>query len=67
MESPYVDPSLADGKYEFYNNMQGLLWDGEPMIHPVTNDTVKIILAGDPFEKTGWYEGEGWPNGYQIR
>jgi hypothetical protein len=33
------------------------------MIDPHTNNVTKFGLPGDPVTKTGWYEGEGWPNG----
>ncbi|PKL87197.1 MAG: hypothetical protein CVV23_16600 [Ignavibacteriae bacterium HGW-Ignavibacteriae-2] len=54
---------VYSGAIQFYNNLQGLAWNGEPIIDPVTNDTTKYSLSGDPVNRTGWYEGAGWPNG----
>lgn len=61
----YQDPDLgvAAGSIQFYNYMTGLIWNGDPFIDPTTNEEVDIILAGDPVAGTGWYEGEGWPDG----
>ncbi len=61
----YRDPSqgMASGSTEFYNYMQGLVWNGEQFIDPHTAQPVKYLLAGDPVAHTGWYEGSGWPNG----
>ena len=44
-----------------YNQMQGLLWNGDYIIDPVTNEITKFSLNGDPIEGTGWYEGDGNP------
>lgn len=35
--------------------MKGLTYDGNPYIDPI---------SGDPESGTGWYEGSGWPGGY---
>ncbi len=61
----YADPDLAfpQGAIQMYNNMNGLLWDGFPFIDPNTNEPVKFALSGDPVPGTGWYEGDGWPDG----
>lgn len=61
----FVDPQqgVPAGAIEFYNYLSGKVWNGDPFIDPNTNDTVKIILAGDPVAKTGWYEGGGFPGG----
>lgn len=63
--SVYADPDLGipDGSVQFYNYMQGLVWDGQPFIDPNTGLPVKFVLAGDPVAGTGWYEGKGWPGG----
>ncbi len=63
--SVYADPDLGlpSGSIQFYNYMQGLLWDGQPFIDPHSGEAVKFVLAGDPVAKTGWYEGSGWPGG----
>ncbi len=61
----YQDPVFGnhEGSISFYNNQQGLIWDGSPFINPNTGDTTKFLLSGDPVSGTGWYEGEGWHNG----
>ena len=61
----YADPDLGlpQGSVQFYNYMQGLVWDGQPFIDPNTNEAVKYVLAGDPVAGTGWYEGTGWSGG----
>ncbi len=61
----YADPDLGvpAGAEQFYNYMQGLVWDGQPFIDPHTQQPVKFVLAGDPVAGTGWYEGPGWPSG----
>ncbi len=63
--SVYKDPDLGlpNGAVEFYNYMQGLVWDGQPFIDPNTSLPVKFVLAGDPVAGTGWYEGPGWTGG----
>ncbi|MFC2084187.1 T9SS type A sorting domain-containing protein [Bacteroidota bacterium] len=42
--------------------MQGFAWNGNPYIDPTTGNQTKFCLPGDPVGKTGWYEGEGWPD-----
>ena len=63
--STYSDPDLGiiAGSEQFYNNMKGLIWDGNPIIDPNTKQPTKFCLAGDPVNATGWYEGKGWPGG----
>ncbi len=63
--SVYKDPDqgVYTGTLEFYNYMQGLVWNGEPFIDPHTQQAVKFVLTGDPVAGTGWYEGPGWPGG----
>jgi hypothetical protein len=59
------DPNLGDyeGTIQFYNYMKGLFDDGRPIPDPNTGEITKFTVAGDPVEGTGWYEGDGWPNG----
>ncbi len=66
-EVPWRDPQqgVPQGSVEFYNYLNGLLWDGSEFIDPHTNEPTKFVLAGDPVAGTGWYEGDGWPNGPQ--
>ncbi len=63
----YRDPSqgIPQGAIEMYNNMKGLIWDGEPFIDPTSGDTTKFILSGNPVTQTGWHEGMpgGFPPG----
>ena len=62
---PYGDPELGTttGALMFYNNMQGLFWNGDQIIDPNTNLPTHFCLSGDPVAGTGWYEGSGWPGG----
>jgi hypothetical protein len=52
-----------EGGREIYYNMQGLNWQGNPYIDPVTGKETKFCVPGNPAEGTGWYCGEGWPEG----
>jgi hypothetical protein len=63
--STYMDPSMGvyEGTLQLYNYMQGLLWNGDPIIDPNTNLPTHFCLSGDPVTGTGWYEGNGWPGG----
>ncbi len=58
-------PDAALGKYEgslqTYDQMQGNLWNGDPVIDPITGNQSKYFLYGDPVGGTGWYDGPGWP------
>ncbi|MCF8357098.1 MAG: hypothetical protein K9H48_21865, partial [Melioribacteraceae bacterium] len=54
---------VAEGAIEFYNNLKGKFWNGDPYIDPNTGEETTFCVAGDPVEGSGWYEGEGWPNG----
>jgi hypothetical protein len=64
---PYRDAQqgVPAGSVEFYNNMQGLIWDGSPIIDPHTNQPTRYAVPGDPVNQTGWHEGRptGWPGG----
>lgn len=60
------DPTqgVPQGSIEFYNYLQGIVWDGTPFINPNDpTDTTIFVLTGDPEAGTGWYEGDGWPGG----
>ncbi len=61
----FEDPELGtqNGTFQFYENLKGVLWNGNPIKDPNTGDTTKLMLAGDPVKRTGWYEGDGWPDG----
>jgi len=62
---PWQDPQqgVPQGSIEFYNYLQGLVWDGSPFIDPHTQEPTIFVLTGDPESGTGWYEGDGWPGG----
>ncbi len=64
--SLYEDPALGvqEGAVQFYNNMQGLLNNGDPMLDPNTGIVSKFAVPGDPVTRIGWYEGDGWPSWY---
>ena len=51
------------GSIEMYYNMKGLQHNGEYYPNPNTGELSPFVLAGDPVNESGWYEGEGWPNG----
>ena len=61
----YRDPDLGSysGSIEFYNYLNGKLWDGSSFIDPHTQQAVKYPLAGNPGLGEGWYEGDGWQDG----
>ncbi len=61
----YRDPKQGNytGTEEFYWNMRGFFWNGQPFIDPHTSIDTKFILSGDPVNGNGWYEGKGWPGG----
>ncbi len=55
---------VYDGSLEWYNLFQGLHNHGTELIDPTTSIPTKYPLCGDPVNGVGWYEGQGWPNGY---
>jgi len=61
----YNDPDMGQhsGSIQLYNQMNGLHWDGSSIIDPHSGLATKFATPGDPVAGTGWYEGEGWPNG----
>jgi len=62
----FIDPNLgvAMGSIQFYDNMTGKDYYGNPTKDPKTGIETKLILSGDPNTGTGWYEGPvGWPVG----
>lgn len=60
----YDPPSNFDGALQLYNNiLRGLHNNGTHYINPHTNLPDIFSLSGDPETGSGWYEGEGWPNG----
>lgn len=63
----YADPDLgvAVGSQQMYNYLDGYVWNGDPFIDPHTSLPSKFVLPGDPVEGNGWYEGAGWPGGFQ--
>ncbi len=46
---------VYEGTLEFYNQMQGLRYDGSYIIDPITNLPTIWPLTGDPVTGTGWY------------
>jgi hypothetical protein len=62
---PWQDPQqgVPQGSIEFYNYLQGKVWDGSDFIDPHTLEPTIFVLTGDPESGTGWYEGDGWPGG----
>ena len=61
----YRDPQQGTptGSIEFYNYMQGLIWDGTQYVSPVSSQPTVFPLNGDPIQGIGWYQGPGWPLG----
>lgn len=49
---------VYEGTLQWYNDMQGLNWNGNPIINPITGEQTIWPLTGDPVTGTGWY---GWP------
>ncbi|MDO8549416.1 MAG: hypothetical protein Q7S39_04585, partial [Ignavibacteria bacterium] len=62
---PWRDPQqgVPQGSIEFYNYLQGKVWDGTDFVNPHTGQPTIFVLTGDPETGTGWYEGDGWPSG----
>lgn len=58
-----VDLGSYYGTIQTYFQMQGKLWDGSDIVNQVTGHITKFPLSGDPVDKIGWYDGEGWPGG----
>ena len=56
----YRDAELGDynGTLHFYNQMQGLLFSGIPVINPTTGIETKFPFSGDPVTNTGWYQNQ---------
>ena len=63
----FMDPQsgVYEGGVEVNNNLQGLHWNGNPIIDPTSGDSTKFPLSGDPVKGSGWYEGDGWPGGLE--
>jgi hypothetical protein len=52
---------------EMYNNMRGYVTvSGRPVVDPNSGDSTIFALCGDPVAGTGWYEGPGWPGGWEA-
>jgi len=64
-DNTFKDPGSGtlEGGEEVYRNLQGMHWNGNPIIDPLSGDSTKFIVSGDPAKETGWYEGAGWPGG----
>jgi hypothetical protein len=62
---PFRDPQqgVPQGAIELYNYMKGLIWNGNTIFDPHTNQPTTFMVPGDPVNQTGWYEGAGWPSG----
>ena len=63
--STYSDPDLGvyPGTTQLYYQMQGKIWNGDPVIDPGNGMPTTFSLSGDPVTQQGWYEGDGWPGG----
>jgi hypothetical protein len=44
------------GPLESYNLMKGLHHTGEPIVNPITGDTTRFQVSGDPVAGTGWLD-----------
>ncbi|HVN49450.1 MAG TPA: hypothetical protein VMU30_11610 [Bacteroidota bacterium] len=56
----YTDPVSAvySGTGQWYNLLQGLVGNsGAPYTNPITHQTTKFVLSGDPVAGTGWIDG----------
>ena len=56
----YRDAELGDynGTLHFYNQMHGLLWNGNDVIDPLSGQITKFPFSGDPVTGTGWYQNQ---------
>jgi hypothetical protein len=62
--SYWIDPWPPEyNALTMYRNLEGLLWNGNPIIDPHTGLATKYVVPGDPERGEGWYEGPGWPGG----
>jgi hypothetical protein len=62
----YRDATMRDtsGANTLYNNyFKGKMYSGKAMTNPSTGKETPIWLPGDPVTSTGWYYGDGWPDG----
>lgn len=53
---------LQEERYDwyklYYNSLQGLQgFEGKPFVDPLSDDTTKFPLSGDPINRTGWIDG----------
>ncbi|MFH1196741.1 MAG: hypothetical protein V1720_13650 [bacterium] len=46
--------------YEFYNVMRGYRYSGYPFIDPWTGQETRFAVSGDPVNKIGWFDCDGW-------
>jgi hypothetical protein len=68
--SAISDPTLGiyKGSLQWFNLMEGFLPCPEypaqdPIVHPLTGETTKFMLDGDPLIGTGWIDGTQLPPG----
>ena len=54
---------------DYYSFLNGKTFEPEchsyyiDIINPLNGNRTNIMCPGDPVSGTGWYEGDGWPNG----
>lgn len=51
----YINGTDPNNQYQTYYFMQGLLFDGDPLVDP-NGDTTAFYVAGDPVAGTGWLD-----------
>jgi hypothetical protein len=61
----YRDPVYGqpEGATQMLNNLMGFLWNGAEAKNPLSGQTTRMPLAGDPVLATGWTDGIVHPLG----
>lgn len=52
----YLNGLDPDSYQETYRNLTGFRKDGQPYIHPLTQDTTTFEVSGDPVTGSGWLD-----------
>ena len=63
---PSFLPTISEEFYSLFNGKTYEPWCHSyliDIINPSNGEQTNIMCPGDPVSGTGWYEGDGWPNG----